>query len=210
MSALRLVAFSGNTHRPSKTRALAEAAIAAVARRQAVDPELYDLVDIGPGVGAFSRGKLPLAGQEVLEAIEGADALVIGTPVYKGSFIGLLKHLIDFIDPAALAGKPVLLAATGGGHRHALVVEHQLRPLFGFFSALSVPTAVYAADADFTDGALTAPDVRARLEQAAGELAALASRAVSFADPDRAAPQPVVNGHIAPVPAASARFTALS
>jgi len=210
MSALRLVAFSGNTHRPSKTRALAEAAIAAVARRQAVDPELYDLVDIGPGVGAFSRGKLPLAGQEVLEAIEGADALIIGTPVYKGSFIGLLKHLIDFVDPAALAGKPVLLAATGGGHRHALVVEHQLRPLFGFFSALSVPTAVYAADADFTDGALAAPDVRARLEQAAGELAALASRPTSFATPDRAAPQPVANGHLTPPRAAGARLTALS
>lgn len=174
MSALRLVALSGNTHRPSKTRALVEAAASAVARRHAVDLDLFDLVDIGPGIGAFSRSKLPQIGQEALSAIEGADALIIASPVYKGSYVGLLKHLIDFIDPLALVGKPVLIGATGGGHRHALVVEHQLRPLFGFFSALSTPTAVYAADADFSDGALSAPDVRARLEQGAHELVHLA------------------------------------
>lgn len=175
MSALRLVALSGNTHRPSKTRALVEAAVSAVARRHTVTPEIFDLVDIGPGVGAFSRSKLPLAGQQALEAIENADALIVASPVYKGSYVGLLKHLIDFVDPLALVGKPVLIGATGGGHRHALVVEHQLRPLFGFFSALSTPTAVYAADADFSDGVLSAADVRARLDQAASELAHLAA-----------------------------------
>lgn len=175
MSALRLVALSGNTHRPSKTRALVEAAVSAVARRHTVTPEIFDLVDIGPGVGAFSRSKLPEAGQKALEAIENADALIVASPVYKGSYVGLLKHLIDFVDPLALVGKPVLIGATGGGHRHALVVEHQLRPLFGFFSALSTPTAVYAADADFSDGVLSAADVRARLDQAASELAHLAA-----------------------------------
>ena len=36
----------------------------------------------------------------------------------------------------------------GGGPRHALVVEYALRPLFGFFTALTVPTAVYASDAE--------------------------------------------------------------
>lgn len=174
MTALRLVALSGNTRRPSKTRTLAEAAATAVARRQNVDLQIYDLVDIGPGVGAFSRNRLPPIGQQILVDLENADALIIASPVYKGSYVGLLKHLIDFLDPLALAGKPVLLAATGGGQRHALVVEHQLRPLFGFFSALSTPTAVYAADADFSGGALAAPDVHARLEQAARELAHLA------------------------------------
>lgn len=174
MSALRLVALSGNTHRPSKTRTLVEAATSAVASRHRVEHAVFDLVDIGPGIGVFSRSQLPQAGLDVLDAIENADALIIASPVYKGSYVGLLKHLIDFVDPLALVGKPVLIGATGGGHRHALVVEHQLRPLFGFFSALSTPTAVYAADADFTDGALSAADVRARLEQGASELLHLA------------------------------------
>jgi len=51
------------------------------------------------------------------------------------------------------------------------VVEHAFRPLFGFFGALALPTAVYASDADFTDGALTEPGVRARVADAAGQLA---------------------------------------
>ena len=56
--------------------------------------------------------------------------------------------MFDLVEPDRLAGKPVAIAATGGGPRHALVVEHALRPLFGFFTALTVPTAVYAADGE--------------------------------------------------------------
>lgn len=54
----------------------------------------------------------------------------------------------------ALVGKPVVIAATGGGHRHALTVEHQLRPLFAFFCAHTIATSVYAAEAEFTDGVM--------------------------------------------------------
>jgi FMN reductase len=61
---------------------------------------------------------------------------------------------------------PVLLAATGGSDRHALVIEHQLRPLFGFFQALSLPIGVYATEADFTDYQITSPQVLERIERA--------------------------------------------
>ncbi|MNY49913.1 NAD(P)H-dependent FMN reductase [compost metagenome] len=45
--------------------------------------------------------------------------------------------------------KPVLLAATGGSERHALIIDHQLRPLFSFFQARTLPLGVYATDKDF-------------------------------------------------------------
>ena len=86
-------------------------------------------------------------------------------------------------DQPELAGKPVALTATGGGLRHALMVEHALRPLFGFFAALTVPTGVYASEADFTtsgDGIghiVTDVGIRARLAGAAGRLRAAGSRA---------------------------------
>jgi FMN reductase len=179
MSALRLVGISGNTRRPSRTRALVEAVGAEVGRWRASRLEVFDLVDAGPGLGAFTRAELSGAARKVLEAIETADALVVGSPVYKGSYTGLFKHLFDFVDPAALAGRPVILTATGGGRRHALVVEHQLRPLFGFFSALTVPTSIYASDEDFENGKLVDPVTLARIEQAAAELAGLASLSVA-------------------------------
>ncbi len=80
--------------------------------------------------------------------------------------------MIDLLDPADLRGKPIILTATGGGDRHALMVEHQLRPLFAFFEAFVVPTAVYASSRDFTDGA-PSPAISDRIEQALAQATAL-------------------------------------
>jgi FMN reductase len=179
MSALRLIGIAGNTRRPSRTRSLVEAVGAEVGRWRSSRFDMFDLVDAGPGLGAFTRADLSGDARNVLDAIESADALVVGSPVYKGSYTGLFKHLFDFVDPAALAGRPVILTATGGGRRHALVVEHQLRPLFGFFSALTVPTSIYASDEDFENGKLTDPVTLGRMHQAAAELAALAGTSAS-------------------------------
>ena len=178
MTRPRLVGLSANAQRPSKTRTLVEAVLGEVARHATVDGRIVDLVDAGPGLGAaWTRDQLPLPARRVIEAIETADALIVGSPVYKGSYTGLFKHLFDLVDPGALANKPVAVVATGGGARHALVVEHGFRPLFGFFGALQVPTAVYASETDFTDGALTDAAVRARVVQAGGQLAALLAAA---------------------------------
>ncbi|MCJ2076317.1 NAD(P)H-dependent oxidoreductase, partial [Methylobacterium sp. E-016] len=125
MTRPKLVGFSANLQRPSKTRALVEAVAEAATVDGGLDLRLFDLVDAGTGLGAaWSRDALSLPARRVIEAIEGADALVVGSPVYKGSFTGLFKHVFDLIDPAALANKPVAIVATGGGARHALVVEH--------------------------------------------------------------------------------------
>ena len=63
-----------------------------------------------------------------------------------------------------------MLTATGGGERHALIVEHQLRPLFGFFEAFTLPTAVYATDRDFADGVLHSEAILKRAAQAVDEV----------------------------------------
>lgn len=172
---LRVVGVSGSTRRPSRTSALIAAIAAEAGRRREIDFELHDVAGMGPGLGAFDRNELPEPVLAALDAIETADALIVGSPIYKGSYTGLFKHLFDFVDPAALAGRPVVLAATGGGRRHALAVEHQLRPLFGFFGALTLPTAVYASDEDVRGEHVTEPATQGRVKQAALELVELAS-----------------------------------
>ena len=173
----RVVAFTGSTRRPSKSRQLAKAIAERVAEHLPVTLEFYDVIDAGPGLGAaFTRAELTPEALKVVEAVEEADAVIAITPVYKGSYTGLFKHLIDFLDQDALLGRPVVIGATGGGHRHALIVEHQLRPLFGFFSAHTIPTAVYASESEFVDGKITDKVVLSRIDLAASQLAAALSQ----------------------------------
>ena len=150
MSELRIVGISGNLTRPSKTRTLVGEILRQAETFGLGKGELYDLVDAGPELGAAAQREAATdMPDRVLSAIETADALVVATPIFKASYTGLFKHLFDLIEPKMLEGRPVLLAATGGSDRHALVIEHQLRPLFAFFRANVLPIGLYATHGDF-------------------------------------------------------------
>lgn len=172
MSRLKVVVVNGSPTRPSRTRALAEAVLAEIQREVAIDSDIVDLADIGTALGAhLFRNALPAPLEEALRSIEGADLLLVASPVYKGSYPGLFKHVFDLVAPEALTGKPVLLVATGGGDKHALVIEHQLRPLFGFFRAQTLPTGVYGAEADLKDYTVSSEALASRVVDAALEAA---------------------------------------
>jgi FMN reductase len=164
---LNVVAVSGSLNDPSKTTVLLEAIVAALGRRLDIDAHVIKVSEIGPSLaGALYRKELSPEVEAELQRIESADILVVGSPVYRASFTGLFKHVFDFVDQYALVDTPVLLAASGGSERHALIIEHQFRPLFGFFQALTLPVGVYAHDSDFTDYQISAPLLTERIEKA--------------------------------------------
>jgi FMN reductase len=176
MTNLKLVAVSGSLHHPSKTTALVEELAEQLGRRFDVEAHLIRIDELGPQfAGVLRRNQLPEAVERELIAIETADVLVVGSPVYRASFTGLFKHLFDFVDQYALVDKPVLLAATGGSERHALIIEHQFRPLFSFFQALTLPVAVYAHDSDFGGGQITSQRLVDRIEKAVARAVPLIS-----------------------------------
>lgn len=173
---LNVVAVSGSTSRPSRTLALAEATLAALGQRLSIRPSVIQLGDIARPLGAaLWRSELGETLEQPLRQIESADLLLVAAPVHRGAYPGLLKHLFDLIDINALIDTPVLLAASGGSERHALVIEHQLRPLFGFFQALTLPIGIYAAEADFVDYRIASPALQQRIELAAERAAGLFS-----------------------------------
>jgi FMN reductase len=164
---LRVVAVSGSLTAPSRTTALVEAIVAGFARSIEIDAHVITLHELGPHLaGALNRKELPELAEAELSRIENADLLIVASPVYRASFTGLFKHLFDFVDQYALVDTPVLLAATGGSERHALIIEHQLRPLFGFFQSLALPVGVYAHDSDIVDYAVSDPALLDRIEKA--------------------------------------------
>jgi FMN reductase len=164
---LKVVAVSGSLNHPSKTTALVEEIVGALGRALPVETHLITLTDLGPSLaGALTRSELPAAAETQLQRIESADVLVVASPVYRASFTGLFKHLFDFVDQYALVDTPVLLAASGGSERHSLILEHQLRPLFGFFQAITLPLGIYAHDSDFTDYRVSNPLLADRIANA--------------------------------------------
>jgi FMN reductase len=162
---LAVVTVSGSLHAPSKTGALLAALTAELANRLWIEVAPVEVHELEIALGAFANAQ-PEPVRAALAAIESADLLVVAGPVYRGSYTGAFKQLFDLVGQNAIVGTPVLLAATGGDASHSLVIEHQLRPLFGFFRALSLPVGVYAKDQDYTDGAVAAEPLLATIELA--------------------------------------------
>ncbi|ALE72022.1 NADPH-dependent FMN reductase [Pseudonocardia sp. EC080610-09] len=172
-----LLAISGSPSTPSKTALLLEIAVARAAGHDDVDAGLLHLRDHDV---VFSDGRDP-AGytgdtRAVIDRVVAADALVVGTPMYRGGYTGRLKNLFDVLPNDALAGKPVGLVATGGTDHHFLAIEHELKPLVGFFRAWAAPGAVYANNTHFAGGELTDDGVRDRLAELADTVVTFARR----------------------------------
>ncbi|MCU1556989.1 MAG: msuE [Microbacteriaceae bacterium] len=166
MTKLNVVAVSGSLQAPSKTIALVEEILVVLGEHLPIDTHLIKLNELGPSfAGSLSRSGLPENVERELQRIETADLLVVASPVYRASFTGLFKHLFDFVDQYALVDTPILLAATGGSERHALIIEHQFRPLFSFFQALTLPLGIYAHDSDFTDYRVSSDFLRDRIRK---------------------------------------------
>lgn len=157
---------------PSSTRLLADRLAAAVGSQTPVTVEVIELRDLAGDIAnnfvtGFASRKLAAAQSTVARA----DGLVAVTPIFSASYSGLFKSFFDVLEQDALAGAPVLIAATGGTARHSLALEHALRPLFTYLRAVVVPTAVYAASEDWASRG--ADDLAHRIARAAGELAEL-------------------------------------
>ncbi|MGO8955226.1 MAG: NAD(P)H-dependent oxidoreductase [Rhodomicrobium sp.] len=166
---LTIVGLAGSPSIPSRTRLVVQTAIDRIGAQAGAQTRLVDLGELVPDLGIRSRAEASARVEDALRAIETADLLVVGTPVYKGSYTGLLKHLIDLIDYPSLLGTPVGLLATGGSDRHALVVEYQLRPLFAFFGAKTLATAVFIQDKAIHNGFVQDTACAARLDQMIAE-----------------------------------------
>ena len=96
--------------------------------------------------------------KKLIDEVIDANALIFGTPVYRGGYTGLLKNLFDVIPNDALRGKPIGLVATGGTDHHYLAIEHELKPVIGFFNAYVVPGSVYLNNHHYAGDALVAED----------------------------------------------------
>lgn len=183
--ALRVVVVNGSPHEKSKTMGLVDVVLDTLRNLLPVTVHRIDVYRLGEGfTAATERDEVTPEVEAQLRAAETADLLVAATPVYRGSYTGLFKHFFDLVDQYALANKLVLLTATGGSDHHALALEHALRPLFGFFQAMTIPVAIFASAGDFDGTTVLNPRVYGRIEVALTDVAGLlAQRAQASVSP---------------------------
>ena len=170
----RLTVVSAGTNEPSSTRMLADrlAQRTVDLLRDMGHAALVSVVELAPLAVDVARAAVNGPVSDELQAAIGkiarADAIIASTPVYKAGISGLFKSFVDGLDNDLLIAKPVLLAATAGTSRHALVVDEQMRPLFAYMRALTLPTSVFAAPEDWGDA-----ELGERIGRAATELAVI-------------------------------------
>jgi FMN reductase len=171
----------GSPASSSRTRTLVEAVLEAAAEEGAATR----VVVLGDHAMAFADGTRAedQTGdtRSVLEAVEAADAFVLGTPIYRGTQSAMLKNLMDLTPRGVYDGatrpfqaKPVVVAATAASPHHFLGLDGPSEILRGFFAAWVVPPGVFASHADFgTDGRLAAEPVVRQAERAGRALVAM-------------------------------------
>jgi FMN reductase len=178
----RLAVVSAGTSDPSSTRLLADRiadrTVALAARHgHEVTVTVIELRELAADITSAVVSQLVSPRlRQAIDALGAADGLVVSTPVYKAGASGLFKSFFDVLDNDLLIAKPVLLSATAGTARHALVADDQLRPLFAYLRAMTAPTSLFAAPEDWAD-----PALNQRIDRAARELVLLMESGIARA-----------------------------
>jgi FMN reductase len=166
----KLVVVSAGTSDPSSTRLLAdrtaERAVALAARHhRTVTVGVIELRELAADISTALVSQLITPKlQQAIAALGEADGIIAATPVYKAGPSGLFTSFFGVLDNDLLIAKPVVLAATAGTARHALVADDQMRPLFAYLRTMTAPTSLFAAPEDWGDPALATRIDRAALE----------------------------------------------
>jgi len=159
-----LLAVVGSVTPPGRLNAAIAMAVELAAARPGVSASLLNLADHRV---SFADGRPPEKFDDdtgaVVARVAGADCVLLASPVYRGTFTGALKNLLDLTPIEALRAKPVGIVAMGATPHHYLGVDWQLRAVLAWFGARVVPTSVYLETAHFRDGALTDPPSRTAL-----------------------------------------------
>jgi len=143
-----IVGVVGNPKPRSRTHQMVTAVAEALAAASGGRVEtVIDLVELKPWLFDFGSPQLEPALRQVFQA----DVLVVGSPVYKATYTGLLKAFCDHIVQGQLAGILAVPTMMGGSYHHYLAVELHLRPLLVELGATCVTPGLYVLESQVDD-----------------------------------------------------------
>ncbi|MCU9615329.1 NAD(P)H-dependent oxidoreductase [Caldibacillus lycopersici] len=137
-----------------------------------------DLIDLADYDVQFSDGRSywEYTGDTkyVAETLMGADAIIIGTPIFQASIPATLKNIFDLLPEKALRDKVVSILVTAGSAKHFLIVEQQLKPILSYMKAQVVQTYVFIEEKDFYRKEIINNDIIFRIQRLVEDTVVLA------------------------------------
>lgn len=147
-----LVIVTAGMGTPSSSRLLGERLAAATVRALpgVVETRVLELRDLAMDLATYYTAHVASPRlRQAFADLGTASGVIAVSPVLNAGVNGLFKLFFDLLDEGVMAGRPVLLAATGGTARHSLAIDQSMLPLFFYLKATVAPTGVFAATADW-------------------------------------------------------------
>jgi NAD(P)H-dependent FMN reductase len=164
---VKLVAVVGSAVHSGKTRMAVEvAANAAIKTGPHVEVDIIDLAQEHVSIldGRPSAQYVDDTAR-VIQRVKSGHMLLFASPIYRGSYTGALKNLLDHLPLDALEGKVVGLIATGATLHHYLSIDYQFRSVLAWFNAYILPGFVYLDGTAYLAGKLVDVERITQLEQ---------------------------------------------
>jgi FMN reductase len=155
------LALSGSLTKFAKPGFLLQS-IALLLETRGVELRAIHAIDL-PSDGPLTQRRYDQFIAEMVEQVSQASALLLLTPVTKGSSLGLLAELLDLLPDNAFAKRPIALFATGRFAGHVAVIEQALRPVIHRLGATTLAARVHIG----THGWIIVGDERPQLGRGA-------------------------------------------
>lgn len=139
-----ILTITGSPSHPSKTYGLLEYANTLL-QQEGLNTDTISVRDFPAEVLVYGQYDSP-ALEQPKALLEKASGVIIGTPIYKAAYTGLLKAFLDLLPQEALRGKVVLPIATGGTIAHLLAIDYALKPVLSELKARHLLGGVYVVD----------------------------------------------------------------
>ena len=168
----------GSAVQSGRTRKAVEVAAAAAIKAA---PELaIDIVDLSKDHVSILDGRppdqYPDATSTVISRLMDGDVFIVASPVYRGTYTGALKNVLDHLPLDSLEGKVIGLIATGATLHHYMSIDYQLRSVLAWFNAYVLPGSVYLDHSAYSKDQLIDPKKVTSLEELGKCLVAVSSK----------------------------------